>query len=333
MAPGRARFFPRRFGSLLAGLFLVAQWSIVSPPVVRGCSMYAHAWRAFAERVDHDLDPENLQTFLRQIAARLSLLGSGSWLVSPAMTDGSAGRDVPAVADGSAGRDVPAMADGSARRDMPAMAIGSAGRDMPAMAIGSGGRDKPEGNGGHEERDVPVMSGVHGAPGVLAAAAFLASAVQGLATDSSLVWEGNASLFSPAVLPATGAGRLWIEIREPSQVWAAWADSNSSSTAMFRVGMLNRFTARVVAMGGNGEIVLIEEIPWQDSLELDFMLPTQQAIGGIWLRRVGLRFPPQAKLQEWMLAFPPTNREEVNGAPSEVVSHYLDPTYLPVGSE
>ena len=98
---------------------------------------------------------------------------------------------------------------------------------------------------------------------------------------------------------------LWIDIINATHLNFFWKDMNGPPLSMFRMGEFDMASIRILIQSDKKEILLIDEFPYQSTLENDIMLPTWATIGGIWLRRVSRKTNLMPKRKEWTVSEPP----------------------------
>jgi len=183
---------------------------------------------------------------------------------------------------------------------------------------------------GHLEGRLPAVNGTWLLCSVSeAGVAAIASAVATPELSDRFVWGGVVRPGAEGGAPAGMAGRLLLDILNPSATLLFQVDTSLGPVNLMRLARLDRFTARVVCSVSDGEIAFLDEIPWSEQLEWDLLLPAHCLAGGIWMRRVAWRVTPMEKRLEWMAGYPPGNREALNTAPPDVEFRYLPIPELP----
>ncbi|HOY66498.1 MAG TPA: hypothetical protein PLP29_06385 [Candidatus Ozemobacteraceae bacterium] len=151
----------------------------------------------------------------------------------------------------------------------------------------------------------------------------VASAAAAPELAGRFIWEGVSRPGAAGAVPTHAAGRVLLDVLNPSSALLFQVDTSLGPVNMTRLACLDRFTVRVVCSDVRGGIVFLDEIPWSDQLEWDLLLPAHCLVGGAWIRRVARRVTPMSMRREWMVALFPANREELNAAPPDVEFIYL----------
>lgn len=99
-------------------------------------------------------------------------------------------------------------------------------------------------------------------------------------------------------------GMVCLDVREKKRKNYLWLDEAAFNPCFIRCGETNDMVVRVMCVNPKGDIDLIDEMSVADSLEWDFLFPSINSVGGVWLRRISRKRPELPAVREWLVSVP-----------------------------
>lgn len=284
---------------ILLLFFLAGAW--VTVPMALACSDYQHVWHPVSEQTTATVGEPTVRLLLASLGIRL---GSGRWGVGIREQAGDPGQTASAALDPTVLAAALAAANVIATIDHP----GDDTAPDPAHPATS----RLPRAGSHDRDPVPRATR---AAGPTATSWIACPQIPMFAWASGSDW-----------LPAGLDGMVWLDPVQARSDEFFWIDHGGAPFSMWRCGQMEALTTRVMAVGRDGGIRLIEEIPVRQVLAWDGMLIGTGPMAGIWFRRILRLRPPVERQREWLLSPPPAPSETLYTIPPDQERYYWGAT-------